>query len=361
MKKIVFLSQSLYNYFDTGKKKEFGGVSRIFRLVTKLSEYNDYFVSCYVGDFGQPAVERKQGVLLIKSKIGQKRYAHTIFKNLVKEKPDLIVEFYASAQVFLLGLLKKIYGQKFVFFVGSDKDVNGSYAQNTNYLFYKLYTWGLKSADRVICQTRDQARMLKKVYGIKGVTILSPYIAITTPLNYPRKYILWVGRSAFYKRPELFIKLARLMPEEKFFMICNPSIHDKGIHKHILATGQVLPNITIKESVPFDEIQKYYAQAKFLINTSDLEGFPNTFIEAAIEKTPVVSLNVDPNEMLTRHACGIYCRQQFSKLVNKSKELVKNEKMRNSLGLKAAIYAAENHDLSKAIPEIKNVFDEILV
>ena len=98
------------------------------------------------------------------------------------------------------------------------------------------------------------------------------------------------------------MRLAESMPDEQFVMICNSSEHDKGIHSQLIDQSRHLSNLEFIEFVSHTEIRPYYARAKLLVNTSEIEGFPNTFIEAAIEKTPVVSLNVNPNGMFTAHS-----------------------------------------------------------
>lgn len=360
MKKIVFLSRYIYNYFHSGETREFGGVSRIYRLVTRLSRFGDYRIVCYVGDYGQAPVENRQGIQLVKTDVGKKRYFYRVVHRLITERPDLVVEFYASPQVFLLGVLKKICRQRFVFFSGSDIDVNGGYRYMTNFLFYMLYAWGLKQADQVVCQTRDQAHALKRTYGIEGVTVLSPYVDITPAQPCEKKTVLWVGRAAEYKRPDLFIRLARDIPEEKFLMICNPSPHGRQMQDMIDREGHGLKNLEVVEAVPFDRIRTIYAGAKLLINTSDFEGFPNTFIEAALEKTPVVSLNVDPNAMLSKYGCGVFCRHSYRKMVDEVKNLSGNDVLRRTMGENAAGYARQNHDLSGAVLRIKAVLDRVL-
>ena len=63
-------------------------------------------------------------------------------------------------------------------------------------------------------------------------------------------------------------------------------------------------NVTLERHVPLDEIESRFATSTVLINTSDSEGFPNTFLQAAKFATPILSLNVDPDGMLSRKGCG---------------------------------------------------------
>ncbi len=357
---IVVLSAHLYNYFFQESAKEFGGVSRIYRVVRRLAKYPDNRISCIVGDYGQLKQISSQGIALIKCPVDKPFRFIEIYLSIIRQHPDIVLEFYASARTFILGILKLIHRLPFIYFVGHDMDVDGRYAKLTNPLFYRLYVWGLKMADKIICQTPEQANKLKQNYGLDSVVILSPYVKIKPPLKHNKDFILWVGRSAYYKRPEFFLELAKLIPNENFLMISNPSEHDRGIHQQILEIGSVLKNIEIIESIPFHQIQKYYGKAKLLINTSDFEGFPNTFIEAALEKTPTISLNVNPNQMLTRHACGFYCKGNFKELVCSCRELGVNIRKREEMGNRSRAYAISHHNIDLAIKKIKTVIHEVL-
>lgn len=357
---VSFLSADLYNFYNQDKSNTFGGVSRIFRVVEKLSATNMFEINCFIGDFGQPAVLEKGNVKLFRSPIDRRFRFIDIYRILARHESDLIIDFYASARLFILFFVKKIHKKPYIFFTGNDPDVNGNYKKRTNFLFYILYVLGLKNADKIICQTPEQAKMLEKTYGLSSSVVLSPYIEVLPPLDLPKEYILWVGRSAYQKNPEYFLELAECFPEEQFVMICNPSDHDKGKHKKIIEYSQRLSNVAFSEAVPHDQIRKYFSGAKLLVNTSEFEGFPNTFIEAALERTPVVSLWVDPNKMFEIHGSGLCCFGDKEKLAAACKNLIENETERKKMGDKARLYAENNHNIDQSMPQIIDIIQGVL-
>lgn len=357
--KIIFFSANLYSSFFSESVKTFGGVSRIYRIIKRLSEIGKYKLVCYTGDSGQSAHIEKNGITLIKSDINKPLRVFGIYRQLVRYPSDLMVDFFASPRIFLLSILKKFHKRKYVFFAGSDIDVNGGYRKLSNPLFYYLYGVGLKHADKIICQTEAQAVSLKKKYHLESEVVLSPYVDITPSKGLNREFILWVGRSIFYKGPFHFLELARAIPEEEFVMISNPS-NDLRFHEKLKKISFSIPNLRFIEAVPFEEMPGYFARAKFLVNTSDFEGVPNTFIEAAMEETPILSLNVDPNQMLSRHGAGICAKGSFHDMVNAANGLLSDTERLKRMGKIARSYAVSNHDMDVAIEKIQTIFDEVL-
>lgn len=359
MKTIVFLSATLYRSFFSARAKTFGGVSRIYRLVRRLALSEKHHIVCFTGDFGQPPYIIKEGVSLVKSNIDRSFRVISVYRDLLRHPSDIVVDFYASPRILLLAILKKFHRRKFIFFTGSDMDVNGEYLNLSNRFFYFCYVTGLRHADRIICQTEAQALSLKKTYHLHGEVVLSPYLDITPPRHGNREFILWAGRSIFYKGPLHFLDLARAIPDAHFVMISNPS-DDPRFHEKLKKEAQAISNLRFIEAVPFEEMPEYFAQATFLVNTSDFEGVPNTFIEAAMEETPILSLNVDPNQMLSAHGAGICAMGSFQVLVKEAKRLIHDPERLDRLGKAARRYAVSNHDMDKAIQKIEAIFEDVM-
>src|SRR5690606_14904808 len=104
-----------------------------------------------------------------------------------------------------------------------------------------------------------------------------------------RPYTLWIGRSdAHVKRPDHLIELAAACPEQHFLMVM--TLEDAAVDRAIRERAPA--NVTILPRVDFDEIERYFKHATLFVNTSDFEGFPNTFLQAAKYRVPILSLRV---------------------------------------------------------------------
>jgi glycosyltransferase involved in cell wall biosynthesis len=118
-------------------------------------------------------------------------------------------------------------------------------------------------------------------------------------------------------------------------------------------------NIEVMGELPNDKVNNLLSQSHILVNTSQSEGFSNTFIQAWMRKVPVVSLQVDPDHIIEREGIGFCCTGNFEKLAGNTKRLIKDHELREQMGRKAREYAVQHHSL-KNMELIIKVFDKLL-
>ena len=111
-----------------------------------------------------------------------------------------------------------------------------------------------------------------------------------------------MGRADPIKQPDLFLELAKALSHLQFEMIISG---DNALRKEIQVKAKEIPNLNIMGGKSFFETLEYFKLAKCLINTSSAEGFPNTFIQAGLTKTPILSINVNPGKMLDTYGMGL--------------------------------------------------------
>lgn len=360
MIRLVFISTLVYNYFFPGQIKQAGGHTRIYNLARAFSKIKGYEVFCITGDFGQDEVIEKDGVTLIKVPVDNPRAFSKVWAALKALKPDILIDFCASPRLFLYALLKMVTSMKVVFLTCCDNDVNGDYRKAENFIFHFLYIQGLKAADRIVAQVPKHQQLLMQNYHLDSELVLSPYFKIEKTQPSRKDVVLWVGRAAYYKRPEIFLKLAKGFPDQKFVMICNASGYDTGFMAEIDYGKQVPDNLEFYDYVPYPEMEKFYSRAKFLINTSDYEGFSNTFIEAAVNYTPILSLNSDPNEMLSLHGAGFHCKGNLKLLDIKCRQMLQNDEKIKEAGRHAFAYAFKFHRLEVAARQFDTIFKSMI-
>jgi glycosyltransferase involved in cell wall biosynthesis len=107
--------------------------------------------------------------------------------------------------------------------------------------------------------------------------------------------------------------------------------------------------------VPFDQVEKYFAEAALFVNTSAFEGFPNTFLQAMKYGVPVVSLKVDPDGMLARHGCGAVCDGDFDRLEREVSLLMSDRNRHLHASNCCRAYLERFHDKDILVPKYREV------
>ena len=64
-----------------------------------------------------------------------------------------------------------------------------------------------------------------------------------------------------------------------------------------------------------------------------------------MNKTPVISLNVDPDQILTLNKIGIYCNNRYDELEQNIQKILKNPKIFEEYSNNAFKFAKINHDV----------------
>ncbi|MCK5477017.1 MAG: glycosyltransferase [Candidatus Aenigmarchaeota archaeon] len=118
-----------------------------------------------------------------------------------------------------------------------------------------------------------------------------------------------------------------------------------------------IKNLEFKGFLDKEDAFELIEKATVFVNTSELnrEGFPNTFLESGDCFTPVVSLNSNPDNVLTKYNSGFHSNS-FEQTIDDIKTLMKDEKLRDEMGLNNHNYVLKYHDANNIIKELEAVF-----
>jgi glycosyltransferase involved in cell wall biosynthesis len=240
--------------------------------------------------------------------------------------------------------------KKYVMSAGSDHDFEAARHTNSNTDMYgsfiALMKYTIKNAHMIIAQNRHQADLAKNIFGREAIVIPNPVdLTLRCERDKDANTILWVGKSDDrIKLPDLFLDLVAKRPQYHFEMIMNIAID--SVHKQILERGKNYPNLKMITFIPYEQIEKHYAGARLLVNTSLFEGFPNTFLQAAKYGVPIVSLQVNPNEMISQHGCGLLCNGDFDLLVENVSRLMTDQTCYSKMASACTDYVSKHHEKS---------------
>ena len=142
-------------------------------------------------------------------------------------------------------------------------------------------------------------------------------------------------------------------------MIGGTSFGDEDYFEEIKDKAEKIANIDFISNVPRIEIYKYYAEASMLINTSSSEGFPNTFLESWANNTPIITLNFDPDDIISKYSLGLYSKN-FNELKENIIKLIEDDQLRKKMGINGFNYVKEEHDIHKIANDYEKLFTTLL-
>ncbi|HUW20445.1 MAG TPA: glycosyltransferase family 4 protein [Sedimentisphaerales bacterium] len=357
--KVCCVAPKAYPIFNPQVGDYFGGAEvDLYYLAIELAKDKDFQVSFIVADYGQPAVEIWEGVTVIrtvdftKSPVGG---AWRVWKGLARADADIYLFKTASPGGPLIALFCKVHKRLYGYRAASSQECDGTYIRKHR-LLGPAFAWSLRQAKILFTQNAVDAENLSAGMGLHAHTI--PNGHPLPPLNQQKRdTILWVGRDAEVKRPRRFLELARKMPDRQFTMICQSLNHDRN-YADLMAEAAEVKNLQFISHVPFDRIERYFERALVFVNTSEWEGFPNTFIQACMCATPILSLNVNPDGFLDKYGCGFCCKGDSRQLIDLLRFLLQENRYID-FGRKAREYAEQNHDIAAIAEKYKHLLCEI--
>ncbi len=313
-------------------------------------------------DEGGPETEIIDGIQVIKiypmnSRLNVFRKIWAIGRAMRKANAD--VYFQQGGAGPASPLLCRFFGKRFIMSVGHDAYVDPELRKDNGFAFNFKAAMEIRLADRVLVLSEKQRIMLKESFNRNGIIagIHMPLPAAGMPQKTQPPVVLWVGSLNERKQPELFLKLAQAIPEASFQLVGGSD--DKEYVKKIEKEARNIPNLEYAGFIPFNEINQYFRQASVFVSTSLSEGFPNVFIQAWMNYTPVVSLNVDPDKTITRQQVGFHSGT-FEKLVNDVRKLIEDRGLLRQIGDNSRRYTEKNHDIREVAKKHIEVINSLV-
>jgi glycosyltransferase involved in cell wall biosynthesis len=280
---------------------------------------------------------------------------------LGKIRPHIILQATAAFETGLLAVLKG--SAKFIYRIENDWDVNGEFAKFKPWVS-KVYELGLRKADAIIAQTEYQQKLLKNNYGLGSILIKNAQIIPSEPelVDFSdRKYFLWVGRLTKFKRPELFIELAKRNSKFEFVMVSSYDIKNEYVQS-ILSATETVPNLKMFVGLNWWDVIPLYKNAIALVTTSDPqgEGYPNVIVEAMKYGCPIYSLAWNRDNVIGGNLVGKVFHDNRELFFEGLTEFTENRETWVAYSKNAYKYAKDNHDLNAIADIYLSLFDQLL-
>jgi glycosyltransferase involved in cell wall biosynthesis len=368
--KVCFFSPTAYSYFDQEKRTWAGGAEVQQVLVAKYMASKGLDVSFIVGDYGQADAEIVNGITLIKSfepRKGNRKLRflpdmHKIKRAMRIADADIYnqrsTSFYTGQMAFFTRQLGKI----FTFSIGSDYNCYRDCGGHLGFPMTVLHRYGIRHANAVIAQTERQRGLIRENFGRDAELIRN---GVRIPANQEQAAdgtyepeFLWVGAIRRLKQPELYLEMAEKIPEARFTLI-GSKVDEPRFYDEIVQRAAGITNVTFAGYVPPDRIEAYYRRSFALVNTSYLEGFPNTYLYAWIYGVPALTIEIDPDGIIEKYGIGRRTGS-IEGLVEAARALLDDRALRDQMSSKAKLYVAENHDLVMTAEKYIGLFENLL-
>lgn len=334
-----------------GDPRYIGGEAIQHVLLARAWRDLGHDVSMMVFDEGQGAKRVVDGITCIAAYkrdagIPGLRFFHPrasgVFNALMAADADVYYQSPAGVDTGITAWYCRMNGKPFVFRVASDSDCDHEHARLRSWRDRRLFDYGLKRADVLAVQTEHQRELLRKNHGLDS-TVINMMVETPRRTEPPVQKdidVLWLSNLRALKRPELVLELARQLPQVTFMLAGGPFPYPSGYmyYEDVKAAAARLPNVIMPGAVRYSDTGALFDRARVFLNTSSVEGFPNTFLQAWIRGVPVVSF-FDPDGLLRRLQLG-RAANSLDDMREAIRALLDVEAYRENIGRRAREFAA---------------------
>lgn len=269
-----------------------------------------------------------------------------IWSALRRVDADIYYVSCAGMQLGLAAMFCRWYKRQLIFRIASDTDCDPNNLLISNQPLIRkrdkwLYEYGLRHSYAILAQSEQQRQAMLANYGRESriAAMLVEHPKQNIPYLERDIDVLWVGGIRQVKRPDLAIALAqRLPPGIRIHMV---GAGASPLYDEILSKALTVPNLVFHGRVPYHEVGALYDRAKVFVNTSDFEGFPNTYLQSWVRGVPVVAF-FDPDGVIEREGLGRKVSSLDEMAESIDRYLVDSEAL-EAVGARCQAYMAEEY------------------
>jgi glycosyltransferase involved in cell wall biosynthesis len=283
----------------------------------------------------RPAYRRGRGV------VSRVREAVALNKAISVIDADVFVARSAGPAAGIVAARARTSRRRFVYASSSDADFGRLETRAANRALVRL---ALRLADRVLVQNEYQREICRGFTGRPVTVVGSIAEAAVQRSNRPSAF-LWVGRPISYKRPLAYVELARAVPEAQFVMVA-PTLSarpDLDLSAEVASAARDLPNLTILPAQGRKDLLELVEKAVAVVNTSEFEGMPNTFLEGWARGVPALAFSHDPDGVIGRHSLGTFAHGAWDEFVTGARALWSGRFDQHDVAARCRRYVADAH------------------
>ena len=357
MRKIVFLHPAHYEQSMGGAEYQ---ISLLIEFLKKQSANIEIY---HIFEDNRTPIENGLNIQLVplkKIKLNKRfgdrwfLYRKRILAELERIQPDVIYTRFFSSWSGIAADFARPNNCTHIWALASDNDVTRlqqrvSLLKPLNFLENKWVKKAFSSASYILTQNSYQQERVQTVYKREGLLIRqSAEICQEDTIVKPDSFIAvcWIANLKPIKQPELFVALAERFKTNQSIRFTMIGRSHKNYEELLQNAADRIPNFRYLGEIPNNEVNKQLCQTHILVNTSEYEGFSNTFVQAWMRKVVVVSLNSNPDGLLSDKEIG-FVSSNLNELEKTIRDLVDNKDTIERMGRKAFDYAQVNHSYTQ--------------
>ena len=262
--------------------------------------------------------------------------------------------YYQRAASMLTGVMAahaRRHGRKSIFAVAGDPMIR--FARDR-----WIYEYGARHVDSIVVQNPAQDKLIRDQFGRDSTLIPNCYQPSSPGEAQGERHALWVSTIRQLKRPELFLDLAEALPQYRFTMVGGAGGGERQLYDSIRKRAAGIRNLEFTGFLPYAVAERYFDGASLFVNTSETEGFPNTFLQAWARRVPTVSF-VDCGARANGRPVGVSVAS-FAELVRTVSGLLANDSRRAALGEASEAYVRLNHFPEPILDRYEELFSDLL-
>ncbi|MDD5719152.1 MAG: glycosyltransferase family 4 protein [Candidatus Krumholzibacteria bacterium] len=338
-------------------------------LLARAFVRDGWLVSMVCLDYGQPDGADYGGIKVYRTfradaGIPGVRFLHPrltgLWSALGRADADLYYTSCAGMPVGAIAYFARRHRRRLVFRIAHDTDCDPRRVLIKYRRDRLIYAYGLRHADRVLSQSEQQVAALAANYGVQstiaGMLVEPP----ERDLIFDDRDIdvLWVNNLRPFKRPDLVLELARKLPDLTFHMIGGPQPPYESLYQETTAAACTIPNLKFHGRIPYHGVNTFYERARVFVNTSDSEGFPNSYLQAWRRGTPLVTF-FDPDGIVRRHALG-HTAAGLTDMTAAIRVLARERESWHTASEACRRFMADRYGDASVLAEYRRVFESVL-
>lgn len=281
--------------------------------------------------------------------------SYNLYRALEKERPDIIYQRVGCAHTGVAAYYAKRKKINMVWHISSDADVTrrrefSSIKHIPKMIERKVLEYGIKHCSNIVAQSEFQKDSLLKNYKRNSIVVKNFHPFPHKKIDGKNKdsqniNVIWVANVKKLKRPDIFIQLANDLAgnvhNTRFIMVGAMNLINKSWRNEINDKIRN-SNVEYLGGITQQKVNSLLSNSHILINTSEFEGFSNTFIQAWLRQVPVVSMSCDPDSVIVKNKIGLHSKN-YKNLLRDTLKVIQNKHLREDFGRRAQQYAIKNH------------------